>query len=163
MSNDKINADIGDNASNTNVGKNIQNVTTGDVNAPLTINQTINDGPQPRSITVVAANILIDELRKYPPETYKIVSTAGNLEAEDLAIVLMKILEEAGWETESRAIFMSAPPVRGIRIQVPEAKRTNYSLVYLLNWLNGIGLVTTGNKSDNMTVPYIEIGVNPHN
>lgn len=104
-----------------------------------------NFGPQPRQITPVAANVLVADLRRFPPEKIKVFSLFDP-ESFQLASVLKDTLSLAGWNVEGvdQAVFNE--PVRGV---VVEVQRTTDALMTMLHWVANAGL-----KPDGVHAPY---------
>ena len=115
-----------------------------------------NVGLQPRSFSGAAANILVAELKRHPPERYELFIPAGNGEAHRLAVALDEALRLAGWM--GGAIHQDVvvdPPVHGIRIETPNATP---ALVALLNWCGQVALKPEGALNKNGTLTEITIG-----
>ena len=101
----------------------------------------VNVGQQPRQIGQGVANVLISELRKYPPEEFEISSLMSDAETYNLAQNLETILKLAGWTSSGviQSLFSGLP--RGVIVETPVEK---LSLKILLNWLGQIGLKPQG-------------------
>lgn len=117
-----------------------------------------NVGPQPRQVTVAAANQLVAALRSLPPETVRMTALLGDPESAQLAHVLREILSLADWTTEqgiNQAVFSGVP--RGVIIRV-DAERP--SVHTLGNWLVAVGLKGQGELVPDLKGVDIVVGSN---
>lgn len=117
----------------------------------------VNVGPQPRQVSQAAANALVAELRRLPPETVDLTSILGDPEGYQLASVLKSVLELSGWKVDgvNQAVYTGLP--KGVTIETPSVRP---SLKILLNWCAAAGLQPQGNLNPNANGVRIVIGAN---
>jgi hypothetical protein len=119
--------------------------------------QITNVGPLPRRISVAAANALIVALSKLPPVEAGITIPMGDAESHQLAMVIEKVLTQAGWhiKTFGYAQFIDLP--RGIIINMP----TPLDAVNVFGkWLTSTGLSAHGVVNPKITEIEIVVGTN---
>lgn len=116
-----------------------------------------NFGLQPRAVSQAAANALVAELRKYPAEEVVLTCIMGDTEGHHLASILKQVLELGGWRVDgvNQAIFSG--PIRGIQLEVPEARP---ALQVLLRWLGSAGLNAQGTLIPNASSVRFLVGGN---
>jgi hypothetical protein len=107
-----------------------------------------NIGQQPRRISKAAANALITELLKFPPETVQISTLMNDSESYNLANILEGILKSAGWELGDLRLAHFSKQPRGVVVQAPAEKS---SLNVFLNWMS-----LTGLKPQGIIVPVLD-------
>lgn len=100
-----------------------------------------NYGPQPRQISQAAADALINELKKYPSENFRIICIMNNAESHRLALIVEDILKKAGWRSTDGLIqMMFTIPMQNVKIEIPH-RTTTFDI--LVNWFLQIGLKPT--------------------
>lgn len=160
-SGDNINASMGDNTQNANIGKgnNQYIVTSHNQSGGITAGQ-VNIGSQQRKISQQAANILVSELRKSSSEKYMIECIYGDSETFRLASVIDNILQLAGWENEHETVVHSAlaGPPSAITVIMPTNKP---NLEFLFRWMSAAELKPKRFKDQNLDKIRIIVGTNP--
>jgi len=83
----------------------------------------VNKGPQPRSLSVSAANVLVQHLRALPPERYEVETVNGDSEASRLAHQIDNMLSHTGWSATEFATSNFPQHMTGITISYPTKNR----------------------------------------
>lgn len=95
-----------------------------------------NNGPQPRQFTQAAANQLIANLKKLPPETITLFCLMGDTEGYQLVMNLKSVLESAGWKIEKVLQSLFNGPVKGVHVETPADTAGVRTLIL---WLQAVG------------------------
>jgi hypothetical protein len=118
-----------------------------------------NLGPQPRKIDAASADSLVAELKKYPPERFRVSGPIGDGEALSLSFALERVLVSAGWENLGFLHGIAAePPIYGIHLHAPGERP---AIIALGRWLKGLGLEPKGFKPPKCEHVRIMVGFRP--
>ena len=110
-----------------------------------------------RQVSQAAANALVAELRRHPPEAVDLCAILGDPEGYQLANVLKQILELGGWRVNgvNQVVYTGVP--KGVIIETPSATQ---SLEILLNWCGAAGLKPQGNLNPSAQEVHLIVGAN---
>lgn len=120
--------------------------------------QITNVGPQPRQVSVAAANAIVSALRKLPPEQVRITALMGDPESVQFAMTLREILTLAGWGTESginQAVYTGL--LKGVILRVSGERPTVQTFG---NWLLAAGMRAQGELVGSLAGIEIIVGSN---
>jgi hypothetical protein len=114
-----------------------------------------NIGPQPRRVTVAAANMLIKSLKGLPAEELTVSAVFGDAEGFEFATVLKEILEQGGWKIDGVNQAVYSRPLRNVLVRV-----TNVTPAFQIfgNWLLQSGLKAGLYKGDDIQSNEIIVG-----
>lgn len=115
-----------------------------------------NFGPQPRRISQAAANVLLAELRKYPPDSIDLANLMNDYEGLELVNDFEQIFKLAGWNVSTAMVSVTGV-VKGIYIEVPAESPARLAL---LNWAAQAGLKPNGVMNPNRTDVRFLVGTN---
>ena len=136
----------------------------------VSINQTggqvahtiINQKPLRRSIGDAEVKLIIEGLRKNPPENFAIRLASGDQEADQIARQIQAILKGAGWKESSFEYKLAGSYDLGIELAVGTNVTTSQQA--LADLLVGTGKLTIRpNKYTNVSEVTFIIGPNPNN
>lgn len=136
----------------------------------ISINQTggqvahtiVNEKPLRRNLGDSQKELIIENLKKYPPESFIIRLASGDPEADHIARQLQEVLKRAGWNESAFAYKLAGSYPAGIEIAVGD--NVTAAQQVLADSFATIGkLKVKGNKYNNVFEPTIIIGPNPDN
>ena len=104
---------------------------------------TINYKTPPRQINQTAADELIVELKKHPPENFRLHSIMNNSESYETAQMIEQILKQAGWKAAPNGIMQKIfnVPMKNIIVEIDKRRYTSDLLV---NWFVAINFKPIG-------------------
>ena len=138
------------------------NVTSINQQGGQTAHTIINQRPQRRALDESSKQLIIDELKKLPSESFHIWLANGDPEADFIAKQLKEVLISAGWEEKGFIYKLAGSYPEGIEIAIGQnlspSQQTLADLLYRIGKLN-----ISGKKYDDVTEVTIIVGPNPMN
>jgi hypothetical protein len=87
-------------------------------------NNTVNLGPQPRTITVEQARKIIEVLRANPSQSITVYKSIIDNEAGNHALQIARVLELGGWNVKVEGIGQLIPPTYGIECRIKDSEKS---------------------------------------